>query len=114
MIHYILTHQKEFGELLRQHIELTGVSVILALVVAIPLAILATRISFFEGPILALANLGQAIPSLVILGLCIPFLGIGFAPSLFALFLRAILPILLNTYVGIKGEIGRASCRERV
>ncbi|MFZ5945216.1 MAG: ABC transporter permease [Bacillota bacterium] len=103
MIRYILTHQQEFGLLLLQHIKLTGVSVILALVVAIPLAILATRITFFEGPILTIANLGQAIPSLVILGLCIPLLGIGFAPSLFALFLRAILPILLNTYVGIKG-----------
>jgi len=103
MMQYILTHQQEFWELVRQHVELTGLSVILAIAAAIPLAIIATRISSLEKPILALANLGQAIPSLVILGISIPLLGIGFAPSLFALFLRAVLPILLNTYVGIKG-----------
>lgn len=103
MIQYILTHQPEFWTMVRQHIELTGLSVILAMVAAIPLAILATRISTLEAPVLALANLGQTIPSLVILGLAIPLVGIGFAPALLALFLRAVLPILLNTYVGIKG-----------
>lgn len=100
---YIINNQAAFLELVRQHVELTGLAVLLAIVAAIPLGIVATRVSFLEKPILVLANLGQAIPSLVILGLCIPLLGIGFTPSLFALFLRAILPILLNTYVGIKG-----------
>lgn len=103
MIQYILNNQPEFWTMVRQHIELTGLSVILAMVAAIPLAILATRISRLEAPVLALANLGQTIPSLVILGLAIPLVGIGFAPALLALFLRAVLPILLNTYVGIKG-----------
>lgn len=103
MIQYILNNQPEFWTMVRQHIELTGLSVILAMVAAIPLAILATRISQLESPVLALANLGQTIPSLVILGLAIPLVGIGFAPALLALFLRAVLPILLNTYVGIKG-----------
>ena len=102
MLEYILNNQTEFWELVRQHVELTGLAVVLAMVVAIPLAILATRLSFLEGPVMAFGNLGQTIPSLVILGLSIPLLGIGFAPALLALFLRAILPILLNTYVGIK------------
>jgi osmoprotectant transport system permease protein len=55
-----------------------------------------------EKPVLILGNLGQAIPSLVVLALCLPIMGIGFAPSLAALLFRAILPILLNTFVGIK------------
>lgn len=103
MMQYIFSHQQEFWELVRQHLVLTGLSVSLAIIIAIPLGIMATKISALEKPILAVANLGQAIPSLVILGLSIPLLGIGFAPALFALFLRAMLPILLNTYVGIKG-----------
>ncbi|HHT62090.1 MAG: ABC transporter permease [Bacillota bacterium] len=103
MMQYILNNQQQFWELVRQHVELTGAAVILSIVVAIPLGIIATRFAVMEKPVLALANLGQAIPSLVILGISIPLLGIGFAPSLFALFLRAVLPILLNTYVGIKG-----------
>ncbi len=102
MIQYILTHQAEFWTMVRQHIQLTGLAVMLATMVAIPLAILATRISLLEAPVITLANVGQTIPSLVILGLAIPLVGIGFAPALLALFLRALLPILLNTYVGIK------------
>jgi osmoprotectant transport system permease protein len=48
------------------------------------------------------ANTGQAIPSLAVLALALPMFGIGFQPSLFALSLLAILPIFLNTLVGIK------------
>src|SRR5215203_108264 len=47
--------------------------------------------------------IGQTIPSLAILALTLPFLGIGFRPALFALTIRAILPIFLNTYIGIRG-----------
>ncbi|MGB4371555.1 MAG: ABC transporter permease [Dethiobacteria bacterium] len=102
MLQYILTHQAEFMVLLRQHVILTCSAIGLATSIGIPLAILASRIPFLERPVLLLGNLGQTIPSLVILALCIPFLGIGFAPSLAALFLRAILPILMNTFTGIK------------
>ena len=91
MMQYILNNQQQFWELVRQHVELTGAAVILSIVVAIPLGIIATRFAVMEKPVLALANLGQAIPSLVILGISIPLLGIGFAQSLFALFLRAVL-----------------------
>lgn len=88
--------------LLRQHIVLTVLAIVLAIALGIPLAILASRVPFMEKPVLILGNLGQAIPSLVVLALCLPIMGIGFAPSLAALLFRAILPILLNTFVGIK------------
>jgi osmoprotectant transport system permease protein len=102
MIEYILSHPTEFWIMVRQHLELTGLSIFLAIIVAVPLAILASRVSRLEGLVMALGNLGQTIPSLVILGLAIPLVGIGFAPALLALFLRAVLPILINTFVGIK------------
>jgi osmoprotectant transport system permease protein len=102
MLDFILANQPAIMELLRQHVVLTLVAVGLAIALGIPLAILASRVPFMEKPVLILGNLGQAIPSLVVLALCLPIMGIGFAPSLAALLFRAILPILLNTFVGIK------------
>jgi ABC-type proline/glycine betaine transport system permease subunit len=47
------------------------------------------------------ANIGQTVPSLAVLGLSMSFLGIGFVPAIFALWIRALLPILRNTVAGI-------------
>lgn len=102
MIDFIMANQEFFITLLREHIVLTVAAIGLAIATGIPLAILASRVPTMERPIMILGNLGQAIPSLVVLALCLPIMGIGFAPSLAALLFRAILPILLNTFVGIK------------
>ncbi len=102
MLDFILENQPAIMVLLRQHVILTLAAVGLAIATGVPLAVLASRVPSLERPVLILGNLGQAIPSLVILALCIPIMGIGFAPSLAALVFRAILPILLNTFVGIK------------
>lgn len=102
MIEFIMANQESFMVLLREHIVLTVVAIALAMATGIPLAILASRVPSLERPVMILGNLGQAVPSLVILALCLPIMGIGFAPSLAALLFRAILPILLNTFVGIK------------
>ena len=100
-ITYIREHQEQFYELLRQHLELTVLSVLLGIAIAIPLAILVSRLPILAKPMTWLAGVGQTIPSLAILALTLPYLGIGFTPSLFALTVRAILPIFLNAYVGI-------------
>jgi len=102
-IPYILGHQEQFLRLFSQHVQLTVLSVVIGILIAIPLAIMASRVDALAGPVTWLAGAGQTIPSLAILGLTLPLLGIGFVPSLFALTVRAVLPILLNTYVGIRG-----------
>src|SRR5690606_5943772 len=84
-----------------QHVELVGYAVLVALLVAVPLAIVTSRIEALEKPLNWVANIGQAVPSLAVLGLTLPWLGIGFKPSLFALTILALLPIFLNTLVGI-------------
>ena len=101
MLDFILENQESLVVLLKQHIVLTVAAIGLAMAVGLPLAILASRIPAMDRPVMILGNLGQAIPSLVVLALCLPIMGIGFAPSLAALLFRAILPILLNTFVGI-------------
>jgi osmoprotectant transport system permease protein len=100
-IDYIRDNQEKFWELFREHVELVGYAVLIALAIAVPLAILTSRVQPLEKPLTWVANIGQAVPSLAVLGLTLPWLGIGFKPSLFALTVLAVLPIFLNTYVGI-------------
>lgn len=102
-ITYIRENPEQFQRLLVQHLQLTIISVLIGVAIAIPLAILVSRVEILAKPMTWLAAIGQTIPSLAILGLMLPFLGIGFRPSLFALTVRAILPIFLNTYIGIRG-----------
>lgn len=101
-IAYIREHPETFLRLLSQHIQLTLLSVLLGILVGLPLAVLATRVEALAKPMTWLAGVGQTVPSLAILGLTLPILGIGFRPSLFALTIRAILPIFLNGYVGLR------------
>jgi osmoprotectant transport system permease protein len=84
-----------------QHIKLVALSLLLAVLVGVPLGVLATRSAFLGGAILSLSGLLQTIPSLALLALLIPILGIGVIPALVALFLYSLLPIVRNTYVGL-------------
>jgi osmoprotectant transport system permease protein len=87
-----------------EHLKLMGVSSAIALAVAIPAGILVTRprFKFLRPPFLAIANLGQALPSLAFIALVFLLVGIGFTPAILALVAYAILPILRNTIAGIE------------
>lgn len=100
-IDHIRENPEQFWELFREHMELVLYATIIGLVIAIPLAIVTSRIKALEKPMTWVANTGQAIPSLAVLALALPLFGIGFTPSLFALSILAIMPIFLNTLVGI-------------
>jgi osmoprotectant transport system permease protein len=91
------------------HIEVVFVSALLAVLVAVPAGILITREGFrdFAPLILGIANIGQTVPSMAILGLSMTSLGIGFNPSLLALWFYSLLPIVRNTATGID-EVDRA------
>ncbi len=84
-----------------RHIEVSLIAVILSIVIAIPLGILITRYRKMAHLVVNSANIGQTVPSLAILGMVIPVLGIGLKPAVFALVLRGVLPIINNTYSGI-------------
>jgi len=85
-----------------QHLYLVGVSLTLALVIALPLGIVAARAPALGQGILAAAGVVQTIPSLALLALFIPYLGLGVKPAIAALFLYSLLPIVRNTYSGLK------------
>ena len=84
-----------------RHIEISAIAVIISVVVAVPLGVLMTRYRKMAHLVVNSANVGQTIPSLAILGLVIPVLGIGLKPAVFAIVIRGVLPILNNTYSGI-------------
>lgn len=82
------------------HLKLTLLSLLSAIFVAVPLGMVLYRWQRFSKPILYAASILQTIPSIALLALMIPFLGIGVKPAVIALFLYALLPILQNTVVG--------------
>jgi osmoprotectant transport system substrate-binding protein/osmoprotectant transport system permease protein len=85
-----------------EHLYLVGVSLAAAILLSIPLGIIAAKMPKIGQIILGFAGLVQTIPSLALLVFMIPLLGIGGPPALAALFLYSLLPIIRNTYVGIR------------
>ncbi|MFF0518002.1 ABC transporter permease [Actinomadura nitritigenes] len=88
-----------------EHIELVAASTALVLAIAIPLGVLLTRPGLrpLAAPFLALANVGQAVPSIGVLVLLAVTVGIGFQKAVIALILVSALPVLRNTMVGLQG-----------
>lgn len=100
-IEQLTAKKSEILSLLIEHIELTIVAVLIAVVIGVPLGIVITRNKKLAGGVIGVANLTQAIPSLAILGFLIPIIGIGSAPAITMVVLYSMLPIIKNTYTGI-------------
>jgi osmoprotectant transport system permease protein len=81
----------------RDHLVLTALALLLAMLIAIPGGVLVYRLPKLSRPILYLSGLLQTIPSIALLAFMIPLFGIGIVPAIVALFLYALLPILRNT-----------------
>lgn len=86
-----------------EHLYLTVVATVIVLVVAIPLGIALTRPAMrrFAGPVMAVANIGQAAPAVGLIVLLAFWLGFGTTAAIVALVVYAILPVLRNTMVGL-------------
>ena len=92
-----------------RHLELAGFSLLLAVIVGIPLGIIASRGGPTGHAILGFASVVQTIPSLALLALLVPvpFFGISVRTAIAALFLYGLLPIVRNTASGLQ-DIPRA------
>ncbi len=86
----------------RDHLVLSGAALACALVIGIPLGSAIARTAVLRDVSLAGVNVARVIPSLAVLALAQPFLGIGFRPSLVALVFLAIPPIVMNTDVALR------------
>ncbi|KIS02924.1 ABC transporter permease/substrate-binding protein [Paucilactobacillus wasatchensis] len=85
-----------------QHLGISIISLLIAMAIAIPLAIWVEKHAKTAAVLLQIAGVLQTIPSLALLGLLIPFVGIGTVPAIIALVVYALLPIFQNTYIGIQ------------
>jgi osmoprotectant transport system permease protein len=103
---FLVAHGSEIGTLTIEHLWLTGAAMLIAAAIGIPLGILLTRHQSWAKPVLGVANILQTIPSLALFGFLLPLPWLGERAAriaITALVAYALLPILRNTYAGIRG-----------
>jgi osmoprotectant transport system permease protein len=106
VLQFILQNRTEVLELTAEHLWLVGASIALAVLIGVPLGVLITRWPVLSKPVLGGANVIQTIPSLALFGFLLPAPWIGARAdrlAILALTLYALLPLIRNTYTGIKG-----------
>jgi osmoprotectant transport system permease protein len=105
LLAFYAANSGEALQLLLQHLLLVAVSTAVAVAIGVPAGIVLTRRPRLAAPVLGVANVFQTIPSLALFGFLIPlpFLGgIGASTAVIALVVYALLPIIRNTYTGIR------------
>ena len=86
------------------HVYLSGISFVLVAAIGVPVGVLIAQAGrVVRVPVFLIANLGQAIPGIGLLVLLFAFLGLGFLPTVIALVIYGLLPVLRNTVAGIQG-----------
>ncbi len=104
MNQFLQTLAQQKGAILQavfEHLSMSLLALAIAVLIAVPLAVLVAHRKRTAGLLLQITGVFQTIPSLAILGLLIPFVGIGVVPTIIALIVYALLPIFQNTYVGL-------------
>ena len=105
-LHFMVQNREQVLELTLEHLWLVGVSTFAAVIVGIPLGIMIARWPRWNKPVLAGANIIQTIPSLALFGFLLPVPWLGERVdrlAILALTLYALLPVIRNTYTGIRG-----------
>ncbi|MFJ7661796.1 osmoprotectant update ABC transporter permease/substrate-binding subunit OpuFB [Lysinibacillus sp. NPDC097162] len=104
MINFFEVLNERKGQLIAsliEHVQISFIALFFAVIIAIPLGIYLTNKKKIAESVIGISAALQTIPSLALLGLLIPLLGIGKTPAIIALVVYALLPILRNTFTGI-------------
>jgi osmoprotectant transport system permease protein len=99
---FIVAHPERFFSALFTHIALSAAALTLAIAIALPAGVLLADSRRAALAAISAANMGRTLPSLAVLAIAMPILGTGFVPSLFALTLLALPPILINTCTAMR------------
>ncbi|HEL2053894.1 TPA: ABC transporter permease/substrate-binding protein [Streptococcus suis] len=99
-----IERKDEWGIALFEHLRISLLALIIAIAIAVPLGLILSSKKRLTEWSLQITGIFQTIPSLALLGLFIPFMGIGTLPAVVALVIYAIFPILQGTLTGL-GEI---------
>ncbi|MGM0489198.1 MAG: ABC transporter permease [Planctomycetota bacterium] len=110
----LYNRRRQVTRQVREHLQLTMLAMGFAITIGVATGVILTRLEKFATAVLGIASVIQTVPSLALLALMIPLLGIGLPPAVMALFLYALLPIMRNTYTAIREvedtiiEVGQA------
>ncbi|MCP3030825.1 ABC transporter permease/substrate-binding protein [Halobacillus sp. A1] len=102
LIEVFQQRQDIFLDKIWEHLQISIIALVIATLISVPLGLLLTRNKKLAEPIIGVTAVLQTIPSLAVLAFLIPFFGIGQTPAIIALTAYGLLPILRNTYTGIK------------
>jgi osmoprotectant transport system permease protein len=106
LLYFFWQNHEQILELTAEHLWLVGVSTLLAVLVGIPLGIVSAHWPVWNKPVLGTASIIQTIPSLALFGFLLPVPWLGDRAdrlAILALTLYALLPVIRNTYTGIRG-----------
>jgi len=106
VVQFMLQNRTQVLDLTLEHVLLVALSTVFAVLVGVPLGVLIAHRTKLNKPVLATANIIQAIPSLALFGFLLPVPWLGERSdrtAILALTLYALLPIIRNTYTGIRG-----------
>lgn len=85
-----------------EHFYISFSALLLGVIIAVPLGILLSKKKTVAKIVLTVTSVLQTVPSLALLAIMIPFLGVGKVPAIFALCIYSLLPILNNTFIGMR------------
>jgi osmoprotectant transport system permease protein len=91
-----------FTQLLLTHVELSALALIIAILIAVPVALAVRNTPTGAAIAINVGNIGRAVPSLALLALALPFFGFGFTSALIALAALAVPPILINASTALR------------
>lgn len=102
VIAYFSTHSADYIQMVLEHLNVSILSLAVAILVAVPLGIACSRFPLLEKISVGVSGILRIIPSLAVLVVCVPILGTGVLPAVVALTVLAIPPILINTALGFR------------
>ncbi|MCO4329937.1 ABC transporter permease [Staphylococcus hyicus] len=102
MMDFIVNNANDLLNKTMEHLYISVIALILAIIFSVPLGILLTRTKRLAKVSLTIASVLQTIPTLAVLALMIPLFGVGKVPAIVALFFYVLLPILNNTIIGVE------------
>ena len=102
VIAYFSAHGADYIQMVLEHLNVSILSLAVAILVAVPLGIACSRSPLLEKISVGVSGILRIIPSLAVLVVCVPILGTGVLPAVVALTVLAIPPILINTALGFR------------
>ena len=102
LLAYMMRNSSAILTRLLEHIQIVGLAIGVAIAIGVPVGILVNYVKSLKMPILGSVNVLQTIPSIALLGMLVPFLGIGAQPAIFMVVVYSLLPIVKNTATGLE------------